>query len=51
MYKDFWIPYYKYQLLDWFKKNRLEWNQNELKAKSKKELLAIYLKVRRRNEK
>ena len=50
MYKDFWMPYYKYQLLDWFKKNRPEWFQSDLKKKSKKELLAIYFKVRIRNE-
>ena len=51
MYKDFWMPYYKYQLLSWFKKNKVEWKQSELKKKSEKELLAIYFKVRIRNAK
>lgn len=42
----YWIPSYKYQLLQWFKKNRSTWRISKLNKKSKKELYAIYLKER-----
>jgi len=44
--KGYWIPIYKYQLLQWFKKNRPGWKQSKLKKMRKKQLLAIYFKER-----
>lgn len=43
---NFWIPQYKYQLLNWFKKHRKDWSQSDLKKKTKKQLYAIYFKER-----
>ena len=39
----FYIPRYRYELLDYFKKQRPEWKMNR---KSRQELLAIYFKER-----
>ena len=44
--KHYWIPKYKYQLLKWFKDNRPDWEQSELRKKGIKELFAIYFKIR-----
>jgi len=43
---NYWIPQYKYQLLDWFKKHYPDWKQSELKAMNKQQLYAIYFKER-----
>ena len=42
-----WIPQYKYQLLEWFKKCKSEWKQYKLKKMSKKQLYAIYFELRK----
>lgn len=44
--KGYYIPTHKYQLLKWFKKNRPDWKQSELKKMTKKQLFAIYFKER-----
>ncbi len=41
-----WIPDYKYQLLDWFAKNRPAWKWSKLAKMSYKKLMAIYMKER-----
>ena len=44
--KSYWVPEYKYQLLDWFKRNQPDWKQSDLRKMSKKQLYAIYFKIR-----
>ncbi|MHA1302230.1 MAG: hypothetical protein ACTSPI_00820 [Candidatus Heimdallarchaeaceae archaeon] len=46
--RTFWVPRYKYQLLLWFKENRPDWNQSELRKKKKNELYAIFFKTRKK---
>ena len=41
------VPHNKEELLKWFKRNRPDWKQSELKAMSKKQLYAIYFEERK----
>ena len=42
----YYIPYNKKDLIDWFKRNRPTWCKSELKVMSKKQLYAIFYKIR-----
>jgi len=44
--KTYWTPTTKKQLIDWLKHNRPEWKTGKLKAMSKKQLYAIFYKIR-----
>ena len=41
---EFWIPTFKWQFVEWFKRQRPGWN---VKSWSRKKLTAVYIKIRK----
>ena len=46
MYNNFWIPRYKYELLNWLS-DKYPTDRNKFKGMIKKQLYAIYYNIRR----
>jgi hypothetical protein len=44
--EKFWVPEFKWQLVDWFVMNNI-FTKSQAEGKSKKQLYAIYYKIRR----